>query len=105
MAARKPRNDQQLDAGGFQIRELKPIARSLAMIAMRLSTTRRLTEIGEKATFLKGLGFDNEEIAGMVGSTAESIRVNFAKKKKPRKTAARKRASVKRTMVRRRGSR
>jgi hypothetical protein len=77
------------------------IARSLAFLCLQNTSAKDGTVL-QKAEFLSGLGLSFGDAAGMLGTTAESLRVLAYNKANKRKGAARgKKAKVKT----RRGSR
>jgi hypothetical protein len=70
---------------------LAVIGRSLAFLALHAAELRG-KEMGDQAVLLSTLGLNNDEIAKLVGSTAESIRVTLGSKRKT-KSNGRKRGS------------
>lgn len=60
---------------------LAVIAKSLAALAMHRSELGN-SEVMIKAEFLEGLGLPRSEVASMLGTTANSLRVMSARKKK-----------------------
>lgn len=70
---------------------LAVIGRSLAFLALHAAELRG-KEMGDQAVLLNTLGLNNDEIAKLVGSTAESVRVTLGAKRKTN-SKARKRGS------------
>ena len=70
---------------------LAVIGRSLAFLAIHAAELRG-KEMGDQAVLLNTLGLNNDEIAKLVGSTAESVRVTLGSKRKT-KSKGRKRGS------------
>jgi hypothetical protein len=70
---------------------LAVIGRSLAFLALHAAELRG-KEMGDQAVLLNTLGLNNDEIAKLVGSTAESVRVTLGSKRKT-KSKGRKRGS------------
>lgn len=64
-----------------EARWLPVIAKSLAVLAMHRSELGN-SELTIKAEFLEGLGLPRTEAAQMLGTTADSLRVMSARKKK-----------------------
>jgi hypothetical protein len=60
------------------------IGRSLAILAMDKAGMKD-AKMEQQATFLAGLGLGKEDIASVLGSTPNSIRVLLAKQKKTAK--------------------
>jgi hypothetical protein len=62
------------------------IAKSLAVLAMHRAELG-IGEMSAKAEFLEGLGLPRSEVARMLGTTADSLRVMSSRKKKGTKHA------------------
>jgi len=60
---------------------LAVIAKSLSILAMHRSELGN-SEIAVKAEFLEGLGLPRGEVAAMLGTSADSLRVMSARKRK-----------------------
>ena len=60
---------------------LAVIAKSLAVLAMHRSELGN-SEMMAKAEFLEGIGLPRGEVASMLGTSADSLRVMSARKKK-----------------------
>jgi hypothetical protein len=60
---------------------LSVIAKSLAVLAMHRAELGN-SEVMIRAEFLEGLGLPRSEVAGMLGTTANSLNVMSARKKK-----------------------
>jgi hypothetical protein len=72
------------------------IGRSLAFLCLQNTEAKHRTVL-EKAEFLSGLGLPFGDAAGMLGTTAESLRVlAYNKAKKPKGVARGKKAKTKR---------
>ena len=56
------------------------IARSLAVIAMRMAPTR-LKDQGPQILFLNAIGLDRNEIAGLLNTTPGTVSVTLSQKK------------------------
>jgi hypothetical protein len=64
-----------------EARWIPVIAKSLAVLAMHRSELGN-SELMIKAEFLEGLGVPRSDVAEMLGTTADSLRVMSARKKK-----------------------
>jgi hypothetical protein len=60
--------------------ELRRLTRALSILCV-LSPALATKSLGVHARLLKSIGFDNAEIAGILGSTANSIGVRLAETK------------------------
>lgn len=60
---------------------LSVIAKSLAVLAMHRSELGN-SEMGVQAEFLEGLGLPRSDVAQMLGTSADSLRVMMSRKKK-----------------------
>ena len=60
---------------------LSVIGKALAVLAMHQSELGN-SEVIVKAEFLEGLGISRTDVATMLGSTSESLRVMFSNRKK-----------------------
>jgi hypothetical protein len=60
---------------------LPVIAKSLAVLALHRAELGN-SSMGERAEFLLGLGVPRADAAGMLGTSADSLRVLLAQKKK-----------------------
>ena len=63
---------------------LSTISRSLGVLALRLSPTR-LKNDEQRIYFLQGLGFDRNEIAGILGKSPETVSVRLSERKRKRR--------------------
>ena len=63
---------------------LSTISRSLGVLALRLSPTRPKND-KQRIHFLKGLGFDRNEIAGILGASPETVSVRLSERKRKRR--------------------
>ncbi len=59
------------------IHKLDIIGRSLGALALRFAPSRPKT-IGERARFLRSLGISNNHIAGILGTTPNTVAVRLA---------------------------
>lgn len=84
MKSKKTKSDQpispEIDFAPL-LRDISVIARSFAVIAMRLAPEKLQTD-AERATFLNGLGLDRKEIASLLGTTPGTISVRLSEAKK-----------------------
>lgn len=89
MATRKPR--EAAESSREALISLTPLAerlgtisKSLGVLALRLSPTRPKNS-RERAHCLRGLGFDRNEIAGILGTTPETVSARLSEKKRRRR--------------------
>lgn len=75
-AKRRQRNNETLEEAGVDfgpfLQRLTSISRSLGVLAVRLSRTG-LNADAQRIHFLNALGFDRHEIAGILGTTPQSV--------------------------------
>lgn len=87
MASRRGRKDDSEEAKlvvpGQVASNLASISRSLAAIALRLSRSTLKTD-KERIHYLKGLGLDRNDIAGILGTTPGTVSVRLSEKRSSR---------------------
>jgi CRP-like cAMP-binding protein len=77
-------------AVGELVSVLRTVARSLGVVAVRMAPSRPRSD-SDRMSFLKGLGFDRNDIAGILGTTPETVssRLSEKRSKKVRRKRAR----------------
>ena len=69
---------------------IKPISRSLGVIALRLSRSQLKTDTA-RIKYLQGLGFDRNDIAGILDTTPATVSVRLSERRSGKKNQRKKR--------------
>lgn len=71
-------------------RSLQAISRSLAAIALRVSRSQLKTDKA-RIHYLQGLGFDRNDIAGILGTTPATVSVRLSERRSGKETPRKRR--------------